>query len=158
MYLATVTACFSESSALSISGKNALATKYGPLTLTSQTLHQVSGSLSLINVISMSPALLTSTSSLPADVSTSAAAWATEAGLVTSKLIFRAFGGDLPASWAAFLTASSLSSRPERAPRTTVDAPAFAKLTAIERPMPLLAPLTKTTLPERSCLVGSMAG
>jgi hypothetical protein len=158
MYLATVTACFSESSALSISGKNALATKYGPLTLTSQTLHQVSGSLSLINVISMSPALLTSTSSLPADVSTSAAAWATEAGLVTSKLIFRTFGGDLPASWAAFLTASSLSSRPERAPRTTVDAPAFAKLTAIERPMPLLAPLTKTTLPDRSCLVGSMAG
>jgi len=158
MYLATVTTCFSESSALSISGKNALATKYGPLTLTSQTLHQVSGSLSLINVISMSPALLTSTSSLPADVSTSAAAWATEAGLVTSKLIFRTFGGDLPASWAAFLTASSLSSRPERAPSTTIDAPAFAKLTAIERPMPLLAPLTKTTLPERSCLVGSMAG
>jgi hypothetical protein len=73
-YLATVTTCFNESSALSISGKKALATKYGPLTLTSQTLHQVSGSLSLIIVISMRPALLTSTSSLPADVSTSAAA------------------------------------------------------------------------------------
>lgn len=73
-YLATVTTCFNESSALSINGKNALATKYGPLTLTSQTLHQVSGSLSLIIVMSMSPALLTRTSSLPAVVSTSAAA------------------------------------------------------------------------------------
>jgi hypothetical protein len=73
-YLATVTTCFKESSALSINGKNALAIKYGPLTLTSQTLHQVSGSLSLIVVMSMRPALLTKMSSLPADVSTSAAA------------------------------------------------------------------------------------
>jgi hypothetical protein len=73
-YLATVTTCFNESSTLSISGKNALAIKYGPLTLTSQTFHQVSGSLSLIILKSIRPALLTRISSLPADLSTSSAA------------------------------------------------------------------------------------
>jgi hypothetical protein len=157
-YLAVVTTCFSESSTLSINGKNALATRYGPLTLTSQTFHQVSGSLSLIIVISRTPALLTSTSSLPTDFSTSAAASATEAGFVTSSLIFKICGFGRPASWAAFWTAVSVASRLERAPRTIVEAPALAKLIAIERPMPLLAPLMKTAFPERSCLVGSMAG
>jgi hypothetical protein len=39
-----------------------------------------------------------------------------------------------------------------------IEAPALAKLIAIERPMPLLAPVMKTALAERSCLVGSMAG
>jgi hypothetical protein len=52
----------------------------------------------------------------------------------------------------------SVAERSERAPRMMCDAPALAKLVAIERPIPLLAPEMKTDLPERSCLVGSMAG
>jgi hypothetical protein len=38
------------------------------------------------------------------------------------------------------------------------EAPALAKLIAIEAPMPRDAPEMKTALPEKSCLVGSMAG
>ena len=38
------------------------------------------------------------------------------------------------------------------------EAPALANEMDMARPKPLEAPLMKTALPERSCLVGSMAG
>lgn len=157
-YLDTVITCFSESSFSSINGRKYLATKYGPFTLTSHTLHHFSGSLSWIVDMSISPALFTRMSSLPTAFLTSAAAPETEAGLTTSILSCRTLGTGRPASRAAFLTSLSVASRLERAPRMMWDAPALAKLVAIERPMPLLAPEMKTALPERSCLVGSMAG
>lgn len=108
--------------------------------------------------MSITPALLIKTSSLPAALSTCAAALATDSTLVTSRLTFRTVGAGLPAFLAACRTADSLASRLERAARTMVEAPALAKLRAVARPMPLLAPLMKTTLPARLCFVGSMAG
>ena len=38
------------------------------------------------------------------------------------------------------------------------DTPALAKEMTVARPMPLLAPVTKTCFPERLAFVGSMAG
>ena len=117
-YLDTVTTCFNESSPSNINGKKYLATKNGPLTLTSQTLHHFSGSLSVIMAISMRPALLTITSSLPATLLTSAAASETDFGSVTSSFNSRTLGSGLPASRAAFLISFELASSDERAPRT----------------------------------------
>jgi hypothetical protein len=117
-YLDTVTTCFSESSLSNINGKKYLATKNGPFTLTSQTLHHFSGSLSVIMAISMRPALLTITSSLPATLLTSAAASETDFGSVTSSFNSRTLGSGLPASRAAFLISFELASSDERAPRT----------------------------------------
>jgi hypothetical protein len=51
-----------------------------------------------------------------------------------------------------------VASRDERAPRIILEAPALAKLSAVDSPMPLLAPEMKTLLPARFCFVGSMAG
>jgi len=142
-YLDTVITCFSESSSSSINGRKYLATKYGPFTLTSQTLHHFSGSLSWIVDMSTSPALLIRISSLPTAFLTSAAASETEVGFTTSSLSCTTLGTGRLASCAAFLISLSVASRLERAPRMMWDAPALAKLVAIERPMPLLAPEMK---------------
>lgn len=156
--LATVITCFAELSSLIINGRKAFVIRYNPFTLTSHVCHQSSGSLSFIRSMRKRPALLTSMSSLPTSRSTSAAASRTDLEHATSSFIFKIRGTGLSTFRAASWTAISVASSLERAPSIIVDAPALAKLTAMARPMPLLAPLISTDRPERSCLVGSMAG
>jgi hypothetical protein len=157
-YLDTVTTCLNESSLSNINGKKYLATRNGPLTLTSQTPHHFSGSLSWIMAMSIKPALLTMTSSLPTTLLTSAAASETETGSVTSSFNCRIWGSGLPASRAAFLISFEMASSDERAPRIMEEAPAWAKLVAIARPVPLLAPVMRMLLPERFWAMGEMVG
>lgn len=157
-YLDTVMTCFNESSLSSINGRKYLAIRYGPLTLTSHTAHHFSGSLSVIMDMLVRPVLFTITSSLPMTLFASAEAPETDFGSVTSSFSCKTRGSGRPASRAAFLTTFEMVSRDERAPRMMCEAPALAKLVAIAAPMPLLAPVMKTALPGKSCLVGSMAG
>src|SRR6188508_2737231 len=121
-------------------GRTALVSLRTPLKLTSITRSQKGSSVSRNGCSSSQPALFTRTSIAPSRSVVSATAAATESVLVTSSVTAIA----LPPFF-SIARAVSRASSPRRSPMATAR-PSAASFSAIPRPIPRAAPLTKATL------------
>ena len=116
--------------------------KNAPVRLTAMTRsHQASSASRKWRIVSVSPALLTSTSTVPKRRTAVSITPSTWAGTETSAA---AAAADPPRAVIAAATASAPAGATSL---TTTCAPSSPKRTAIARPMPRAAPVTIATLP-----------